>query len=254
MHILFRDGHADRAYLEANTTPQAELETHLKTRGPDWAAAITGLSGRGDRGVRPALRQRPGALDPLRLRLHPVQERCRRHARRLLPAHRQGRLAGQGRRRPLQHGRPLPLGQNDDRGPRRHGPVDPPARPVAHRPDPDGRPVRPARRPQGHRPPHPEHQPDVHRARAEQGPPGLRPGRPLHRLPGAVHDRDGEAGRHPAPRHHVPRARRHLPRLGPLPLPDRPPRSSSPTPTSAPTTTSSASWPSASAPSTPAST
>lgn len=44
MHILFRDGRADRAYLEANTDAPRELEAHLKSRGPDWAAAITGLS------------------------------------------------------------------------------------------------------------------------------------------------------------------------------------------------------------------
>ena len=44
MHILFRDGRADRAYLEANTDVPAELEEHLKPRGPAWAAPITGLA------------------------------------------------------------------------------------------------------------------------------------------------------------------------------------------------------------------
>jgi len=44
MHILFRDGRVDRAYLDANTDAPNELEEHLKTRGPDWAAGITGLS------------------------------------------------------------------------------------------------------------------------------------------------------------------------------------------------------------------
>jgi anaerobic selenocysteine-containing dehydrogenase len=44
MHILFRDGHADRAYIEANTDAPAEVEAHLRTRGPDWAAPITGLA------------------------------------------------------------------------------------------------------------------------------------------------------------------------------------------------------------------
>jgi len=44
MHILFRDGRADRAYLEANTDAPREFEAHLKSRGPDWAARITGLS------------------------------------------------------------------------------------------------------------------------------------------------------------------------------------------------------------------
>jgi anaerobic selenocysteine-containing dehydrogenase len=43
MHVLFRDGLADRAYLERYTDAPAELEAHLKTRDPAWAAAITGL-------------------------------------------------------------------------------------------------------------------------------------------------------------------------------------------------------------------
>ena len=44
MHVLFRDGLADRDYLARMTDCPAELEAHLATRTPDWAAAITGLS------------------------------------------------------------------------------------------------------------------------------------------------------------------------------------------------------------------
>ncbi|MBW3098738.1 molybdopterin-containing oxidoreductase family protein [Pseudohoeflea coraliihabitans] len=44
MHVLFRDGLADRAYLERYTDDPAGLEEHLRTRTPEWAAAITGLS------------------------------------------------------------------------------------------------------------------------------------------------------------------------------------------------------------------
>ena len=44
MHILFRDGHADRAYLARYTDAPAELEAHLRAKTPEWAAAITGLS------------------------------------------------------------------------------------------------------------------------------------------------------------------------------------------------------------------
>ena len=44
MHVLFRDGMADRAYLEKYTDVPAELEAHLKTRTPEWASSITGLS------------------------------------------------------------------------------------------------------------------------------------------------------------------------------------------------------------------
>ncbi len=43
MHVLFRDGHADRNYLETYTDCPAELEAHLKTKTPEWAASITGL-------------------------------------------------------------------------------------------------------------------------------------------------------------------------------------------------------------------
>jgi anaerobic selenocysteine-containing dehydrogenase len=43
MHVLFRDGRADRAYLEKYTDAPKELEEHLRTRTPEWASAITGL-------------------------------------------------------------------------------------------------------------------------------------------------------------------------------------------------------------------
>ncbi|MDP6403634.1 MAG: molybdopterin oxidoreductase family protein [Alphaproteobacteria bacterium] len=44
MHVLFRDGFADREYLAKYTDVPDELEAHLETRTPEWAAAITGLS------------------------------------------------------------------------------------------------------------------------------------------------------------------------------------------------------------------
>src|SRR5439155_21312095 len=43
MHVLFRDGYADRAYLARYADDVAGLEAHLRTRDPAWAAAITGL-------------------------------------------------------------------------------------------------------------------------------------------------------------------------------------------------------------------
>jgi anaerobic selenocysteine-containing dehydrogenase len=42
MHCLFRDGWADWDYLERYTDAPRELEAHLRPRGPQWAAAITG--------------------------------------------------------------------------------------------------------------------------------------------------------------------------------------------------------------------
>lgn len=44
MHVAFRDGYADRAYMAKFADDPAGLEAHLKTRTPEWAAAITGLS------------------------------------------------------------------------------------------------------------------------------------------------------------------------------------------------------------------
>jgi anaerobic selenocysteine-containing dehydrogenase len=44
MHVLFKEGYADRAYLAKYTDVPDELEAHLESRTPEWAAAITGLS------------------------------------------------------------------------------------------------------------------------------------------------------------------------------------------------------------------
>ncbi|MGA7807354.1 molybdopterin oxidoreductase family protein [Bradyrhizobium sp.] len=43
MHVLFREGHADRDYLAKYTDCPAELEAHLMTRTPEWASAICGV-------------------------------------------------------------------------------------------------------------------------------------------------------------------------------------------------------------------
>jgi len=43
MHVLFRDGMADRDYLERYTDAPRELEAHLAAKTPQWAARITGL-------------------------------------------------------------------------------------------------------------------------------------------------------------------------------------------------------------------
>ena len=43
MHVLFRDGYADRDYMARYADCPHELETHLKTRTPEWASAICGV-------------------------------------------------------------------------------------------------------------------------------------------------------------------------------------------------------------------
>jgi len=44
MHVLFREGFADRPYLEKYSDDPRGLEAHLATRTPEWASAICGLS------------------------------------------------------------------------------------------------------------------------------------------------------------------------------------------------------------------
>lgn len=44
MHILFRQGFADRDYLAAYTKDADALEQHVQSRDPLWASGITGLS------------------------------------------------------------------------------------------------------------------------------------------------------------------------------------------------------------------
>lgn len=44
MHILLRDGLADRQYMSQFTDFSAEFESHLESRTPQWAADITGLT------------------------------------------------------------------------------------------------------------------------------------------------------------------------------------------------------------------
>jgi anaerobic selenocysteine-containing dehydrogenase len=44
MHVLFRDGYADQAYMSRYTDDPQGLAAHVRDRTPAWASAITGLS------------------------------------------------------------------------------------------------------------------------------------------------------------------------------------------------------------------
>jgi anaerobic selenocysteine-containing dehydrogenase len=44
MHVLFKEGLADRDYLARYSDAPDELERHLRSRTPEWAAAVTGLA------------------------------------------------------------------------------------------------------------------------------------------------------------------------------------------------------------------
>jgi anaerobic selenocysteine-containing dehydrogenase len=71
MHVLFAEGYADRAYMAEYTDDPAGLEAHLASRGPEWAARITG-SARRRSCLRPALRADKAQLHPRRQRLAPA--------------------------------------------------------------------------------------------------------------------------------------------------------------------------------------
>src|SRR5262249_40560984 len=43
MHVMFKEGTADREYLARYGRDWEEFERHLETRTPEWAAAITGV-------------------------------------------------------------------------------------------------------------------------------------------------------------------------------------------------------------------
>ena len=75
MHVLFRDGYADRAYLDKYTDCPDELEAHLKTRTPEWASAISGVPVAEIEAFARAGRRDQAHLLPARLWLHPQPQR-----------------------------------------------------------------------------------------------------------------------------------------------------------------------------------
>ena len=130
MHVLFRDGLADRDYMARYTDAPEALEAHLRDRTPAWASAITGLERRGDRGLRGAGRAAQAHVLPPRLRLLAPAQRRGQHARRALHSRRHGRLGARGRRRAARLQRRLQARQDADRGPRRSRRERAAARPV----------------------------------------------------------------------------------------------------------------------------
>ena len=67
MHVLFREGYADRAYMDRYTDCPDELEAHLETRTPEWASAIWACRSRRSRrspawSARPSVRSSGSAM------------------------------------------------------------------------------------------------------------------------------------------------------------------------------------------------
>ena len=134
MHVLFKEGYADRDYMARYADDPEGLEAHLATREPGLGGGDHRLVRRRDRRFRAALRPHQAQLYPRRLRLFALAQRLGAAVRGDLPADRDRRLAIRGRRRAVVEpwsgaARPHPA-----RRARRARPVDPHARPVAHRP------------------------------------------------------------------------------------------------------------------------
>ena len=119
MHVLFRDGLADRDYLDRFTDAPAELEAHVKTRDPAWAAAITGLDVEEIEAFAALVGTKQANFLPARLRLLATAQRRRQFACRSLHPRRDRRLGARRRRRVSQHERRLQAAEDHDRGPRR---------------------------------------------------------------------------------------------------------------------------------------
>ena len=76
MHVLFREGYADRAYMDRYTDCPDELEAHLATRTPEWASAISGVPVEEIEAFARAGRPDQTFVLPPRLWLYPQPQRC----------------------------------------------------------------------------------------------------------------------------------------------------------------------------------
>ena len=101
MHVAFRDGYADRAYMATYADDPASLESHIASRDSGLGKCHNRPLNRRNRGFRTPLLHHRTRLYPHRLRLHPHAQRCRQPARRHLPAHRHRQMEARKRRRVL---------------------------------------------------------------------------------------------------------------------------------------------------------
>ncbi len=131
MHALFRDGAADRAYLERYADAPGELEAHLQHARSHLGERDHRPERRIDRSLRGAGRAHEAHVLPSRLRLFAPAQRRGEHARGAVHPGRHGRLGARGRRRlPFQQ-RHLQTRQDHDRRARRARRDRAPPRPIA---------------------------------------------------------------------------------------------------------------------------
>ena len=133
MHVLFRDGYADRDYLERYTDAPASSKRIWRRRTPEWASAISGVPVAEIEAFARAGRRDQAHVLPARLRLYPLPQRRGADACGAVHSGGHRRLAIRGRRRVLQQCRDLEIRRVHHRRPRRHRPLDARARPVADR-------------------------------------------------------------------------------------------------------------------------
>ncbi len=93
MHVLFKEGYADRAYLARYADDPAGLEAHLATRDPAWASRDHRARRSRDRRFRAPLWPHQAQLYPARLRLFALAQRRGADVRGDLPADGDRRLA-----------------------------------------------------------------------------------------------------------------------------------------------------------------
>ena len=161
MHVLFRDGLADRDYMARFTDVPDELEAHLSTRTPSWAEAYLRCAGQEDRGVCPLGRQDQEDLscvwDTAFAGAATARSPCMRQPAIASVA---GSWQYEGGGAFHNNGAIYRWDRTMIEGLDAVDPVDPRARPVTHWPHPHRRPRRPDGRTAGVRHADPEHQPD----------------------------------------------------------------------------------------------
>ena len=191
MHVLFRDGHANWPYLEKYTDCPRELEAHLKTRTPEWAAQITGLTV----AEIETFARLVGTTPKTYLRLGYGFTRQRNGAHNMHAASCIASVTGawlhEGGGAFHNNGAIFKWDKTLIEGLDALDSTNAHARHEPHRADPDRRQIRPRRRPAGDRPVHPEHEPGAGRARAAAGETGFRARGSVRLRARAVHDRDG---------------------------------------------------------------
>ena len=210
MHVLFRDGLADRDYMARYADAPEALEAHLETRTPQWASAITGLAveeieafaalvGRNKRTFFRLgygfSRQRNGAANM--------------HAALCIPAV-TGAWAHEGGGALHSSSGVYKLDKTLIEGLDARDSSGPAARSIARRRDPDRRRGGAEGRRPGQGDADPEHQSAGGRARSGEGAARLRPRGPVRLRARAVPHRHRAQRRHRAAGDDVPRARRPL--------------------------------------------